>query len=152
MVSESRGPSRRRYQARIRDGRRIVWLGNCDSIEERDARTKQAREELHARRASSDDILDDDPFSQHAECTGEMRLCAAMLLQARRDLRGRGVHQRRAARQWILSDDVTTYSFNFCCDVLGYDVERTRRLLGGDAWRREPSTRLSIVRKDSAQN
>lgn len=156
MQSETRGPSRRKYQAAIRDGRRVIYLGMCDTPEQRDALTQKAREERRERRAQrDDDFLDEDPFAQNVpDLTGEMRLCAAVMLQAARDLRGRGVHRRRAARLWVLSDEAQAYSFTFCCDVLGRGVEETReRLLAGrSAWQRKPSTPLTIVRKDSAQN
>lgn len=158
MVSERRGPSRRKFQAAIRNGRRVVYLGVYQTKEERDLRVKQAQMERaeHRARMGFDDrfVPDEDPFEPTPRLTGAMRLCAAVLVQAWDDLRGKSPHRRRAARDWIMSDAVGGYSFRFCCDVLEMGIEEAReRLLRGEtAWQREPSAPLTLVRKDSAQS
>ena len=158
MVSERRGPSRRKFQAAIRNGRRVVYLGVYPTKEERDIRVKQAQEERAERRArlGFDDrfVPDEDPFVPTPRLTGAMRLCAAVLVQACDDLRGKSAQRRRAAREWILSDAVGGYSFRFCCDVLEMGIEETREhlLRGETAWQREPSAPLTLVKRTSAEN
>lgn len=153
MQSERRGPSRRKYQAAIRTGRRVVYLGVYPTKEERDIRVKQAHDERAERRRLGFEDAAEDPFDHTPRLTGEMRLCAAVLIQARDDVRGKSARRRRAAIEWIESDAVGGYSFRFCCDVLEFDVEKTRAsLLKGDGWSRKPSARMALVTRTSAEN
>lgn len=172
MESERRGPSVRRYKAAIRVGRSTRYLGVFQTEEERDARLEQAREERQrtgdvAAKSESIDHEIDDPWNiptRHS--TPEQRLCAAMLLQTARDLSSGAGHLRSGARGWVLSRAKSFGSFLFCCDTIGMDVGETRRRMlmleaqveglrrigEGDAWQREPSAPLTLVKKGSAQN
>jgi len=174
VKSETRGPSRRRFQAAIRTGRKISYLGVFDTREERDRRVERAREDRGAGRdlgalseweGSSDGRTEnDDPWlipTRHP--TGEQRLCAAMLLQAARDLASDDAQLRSGARVWVLSEAKSFGTFRFCADSIGRDIAETRRrmLRLGDAeksnrveggeWQREPQP-LRLLRKDSAEN
>jgi len=161
MKSESRGPSRRRFQAALRTGGKISHLGYFTTREERDLKTRSAREQLE-RTGRVDAISErrveesEDPWLPPTRRTmPEARLCAAVMLQAYRDLMGKVATRRRRARAWVMAEDVEVgdLSFRLCCDVLGFVEEHARqRMLGGDdAWHREPSG-LRLVKKDSIRS
>lgn len=172
MVSERRGPSRKRFQASIRVGGTIRYLGSFPTKEERDERIRQAREE----RASTGTVETDSVFvdseihdpwlSPTRQFTPEQRLCAAMLLQAARDLGSTApgeAHLRSGARRWVTSRATSFGSFLFCVETLGRDVATTREVMlrigdaeksvrvEGGEWQREPSAPLTLVRRGAEQ-
>lgn len=173
MESERRGPSRRRFQAAVRVGTKIGYAGVFRTKEERDRAVRVAKEAIASGRdpkfisewdGSSDREEFDDPWqipSRHP--TGEQRLCAAILLQAARDLQADEGHVRGGARRWVLSESGGFGSLRFCCDTLGIEVQWCRdrmlrlesqgeRRTGGSEWQREPSAPLTLVRKDTARS
>lgn len=176
MVSERRGPSRKRFQAAVRVGTKIGYGGVFTTQEERDRVVQEAKAALAAGRdpkflsewdgASDREEIDDPWLIPSRRPTGERRLCAAMLLQAARDLatseQGEA-HLRSGARRWVTSRATSFGSFLFCVETLGRDAATTRdvMLLIGDAeksnrveggeWQREPSAPLALVRRGMEQ-
>lgn len=132
-IDVARARTRRRFQAAVRVGRRIGYLRVCESRAERDEAVREAKQKLaEGRDPGFRGVWDggdiDDPWlppSRHP--TGERRLCAAMLLQAARDLGADAPHLRSGARGWVLSESVAFGSFRFCCDTIARDVMDTRR-------------------------
>lgn len=176
MVSERRGPSRRRFQAAVRVGTKIGYSGVFTTEEERDRVVREAKDALAAGRdpkflsqwdgASDREEIDDPWLIPTRHPTGEQRLCAAMLLQAARDLASVApseAHLRSGARRWVKSSAASFGSFLFCVETLGRDLattravmlrigdaEKTGRVEGGE-WQREPSAPLALVKRGAEQ-
>jgi len=157
MTSESRGPSRQRFQAAVRTGGTRRVYGHFATREERDAVVRQARRGAVEPMSESIDTEDiDDPLLlilPTRRVTPERRLCAALIVNAWDDLRS-GLKRRVSdTTEWIESGDRSKFSFEFCCDVIGRDPDETRSLLlGGGAWQqRRPSRRLAMARSGSTR-
>lgn len=170
MESERRVPRVRRHQAAIRVSGSIRYLGSFPTKEERDERIRLAREEREATgdvvaQSSFCDSEVEDPWLIPTRLfTPAERLCAAMLLQAARDLASEVAHVRGSARKWVLSEATSFGSFRFCAETIGRDTSDTRRRMmrvmnteksgriEGNEWGRGPSRPLRLVRRDSATN
>lgn len=154
MTSESRGPSRQRFQAAVRTGGTRRVYGHFATREERDAVVRQARRGAVEPMSESIDTEDiDDPLLlilPTRRVTPERRLCAALIVNAWDDLRS-GLKRRVSdTTEWVASHDKSKFSFEFCCEVIGRDPDETRSLLlGGGAWQRGPSRRLAMARSGS---
>lgn len=161
MQSETRGPSRKRFQVAVRQGgvRKRWEFGSAEEAAE-------AREKVQELKAAGVELTAPsevpvgsrpDPylwFDPTRRWSPSERLYLQMIERAREDLGSSRARLRREARDWILSDDRHPCSFVVCCEVIDRGIEETRqRLLKGDTgWSREPSRPLTLVRKDSQQN
>lgn len=160
MKSESRGPSHRRFQAAIRSHGVFRHVGFFPTKEERDEATRSARRELEETgtvTSATERYLGEDELDQllwlhpSRRWTPEESLYLAVLERALADLHSLSAKRRREAREWIESDAVHQFSFATCCDVIEREVVETRgRLLGRDAWHRNPSG-LRLVRKGTVK-
>lgn len=162
MVSQSRGPSRHRYQVAIRQGgiRKRWEFASAEDAEQARGQLRKLRDAGVELRATSVDQRKERPdpnlwFDPTRRWTPSERLYLELIADAKEALSSRRAKIRREAWDWIMSDERTDpCSFAVCCDVIEREVAETReRLLGGEkGWQREPTRPLALVRKGSVEN
>lgn len=93
-----------------------------------------------------DDILPSQ-LARSPQLSGEKVLMLAILDSARCDLKSKLKH-RWIAERWINGYPGALFSFEFCCDALGLEVESARqRLLDGASRPRIRRTRVNSVNR-----
>lgn len=91
----------------------------------------------------------------------EMALVAAVLYQAAKDVRirsekdesGRKYSPREKALRWIEDEDKRSFSFNWCCTVLGLSPEWARKkIVDGETFEFRSRGKLSVLPEKDLEN